>query len=72
MNFYEINKGLGMLWGQSYVMPMMSCDIIGMTSGGLGLKGGGGSWKVDQFGNLKNPSDFNTNKLHTQCMCIPT
>ena len=38
----------------------------------MGLKGGGGSWKVDQFGNLKNPSDLYKNKLHTQCMCIPT
>ena len=38
MNFYEINKGPGMLWGWSYVMPMMShdmtlCDIIGMIEG---------------------------------------
>ena len=30
---------------------------------GVGLRGVGGSWKVDQFGNLKNPSDFNKNKL---------
>ena len=52
---------------------MTSCDVIGMIEGGgVGLRGGGRSWKVDQFGNLKNPSDFNKNKLHTQCMCIPT
>ena len=53
--------------------PVVSHDIIGMIEGGgVDLRGGGGSWKVDQFGNLKNPSDFNKNKLHTQCMCIPT
>ena len=33
MNFYEINKGPGMLWGWSYVMPMTSCDIIGVIEG---------------------------------------
>ena len=53
-------------------MPMMSHDIIGMIQGGgVGL-GGGGSWKVDQFGNLNNPSHFNYKKLHTQSMYNPT
>ena len=33
MNFYEIIKGPGMLWGQSYVTAMMSYDIIGMIEG---------------------------------------
>ena len=57
MNFYEINKGPGMLWGQRYVMPMKSCDVIGMIEGGgVGLRGG--SWKVDQFGNLKKSLTF--------------
>ena len=29
---------------------MTSCDIIGaIEGGGVGLRGGGGSWKVDQF-----------------------
>ena len=52
---------------------MTSHDIIGMIEGdGVGLRGGVGSWKVDQFGNLNNPSHFNKNKLHTQSMCIPT
>ena len=40
-------------------MPMMSCDVIGPMGGMMGLRGGGGSWKVDQFGNLNNPSHFN-------------
>ena len=35
------NKGPGMLWGQSYVMPMMSHDVIG-TIGGLGCVTEGG------------------------------
>ena len=52
---------------------MTSSDVIGMIEGaGVGLRGGGGSWKIEQFGNLKNPSDFNKNKLYTQCVCIPT
>ena len=46
--------------GQSYVIPVMSHDVIGMIE-----EGGGGSWKVDQFDYLNNPS-------HTQSMCIPT
>ena len=34
-------------------------DVIGMIEGGgVSLRGGGGSWKVDQFGNLNNPSHF--------------
>ena len=44
----------------------MSRDIIGMIEGVGGSQGGGGSWKVDQFGNLNNPSHFNKDKLHTQ------
>ena len=28
-------------------MPMMSCDVICMIEGdGVGLRGGGGSWKI--------------------------
>ena len=53
------NKGPGMLWGQSYVMPMTSCDITGAWGGGGVCHRGGLSWKVDQFGNLNNPSHFN-------------
>ena len=45
--------------GQSYVMPMMSHDVIGMIEGdGVVLRGRGGSWKVDQLGDLNNPSHF--------------
>ena len=37
----------------------MSCDIIGMIEGGgVGLRGGVGHGKFDQFGNLNNPSHF--------------
>ena len=27
------NKGLGMLWGQGYVTPMTSCDVISTIGG---------------------------------------
>ena len=40
-------------------MSMTSHDIIGAIGGGVGLRGGDGSWKVDQFGNLNSPSHFN-------------
>ena len=40
-------------------MPMMSCDVIGMIEGWVDLRGGVGSWKVGQFGNLNNPCSFN-------------
>ena len=53
------NKGPGMSWGQSYVMPMTSCDIIGVIGGWVVSQGWGVSCKVDQFGNLNNPSHFN-------------
>ena len=58
------NKGPEMLWGQSYVTPMTSRDltwhVIGMIGGvGCVTEGGGLSCKVDQFGNLNNPSHFN-------------
>ena len=43
MNFYQIIKGPGMLWGRSYVTPMKSRDVIGMIGGGgVCLRGGGG------------------------------
>ena len=34
------NKGPGMLWGQSYVTPMTSCDVISMMGGGVCHRGG--------------------------------
>ena len=46
------NKGPGMLWGQSYIMPMTSCDIIGMIRGvGCVTEGGSvmESWPVWKF-----------------------
>ena len=29
----EQDKGLVMSWGQSYIMPMVSCDVIGVIEG---------------------------------------
>ena len=53
---------------------MTSRDVIGMIEGGgVGLRGGGGSWKVGQFGTFGKKTFFPqftnisaTNKLHTQ------
>ena len=51
------NKGPGMLWGRSYIMPMMSRDIIGMIrGGGVCHTGGGLSWKVTSLKYLTNTS----------------
>ena len=41
------NKGPVMSRGWNYIMPMTSRDMI--EGGGVGLRGGGGSWKVDQL-----------------------
>ena len=38
---------------------VMSHDVIGMMGGWDVSQRGGLSWKVDQFGNLNNPSHFN-------------
>ena len=40
-----------MLWGQSYIMPIMSHDVIGMIGGGVCHRGGvcHGEFKVDNF-----------------------
>ena len=45
------NKGPGMLWGHSYITPMMSRDIISMIGGGVCHRGGvcHGEFKVDNF-----------------------
>ena len=32
--------------GWSYVTPMISCDVIGMIGGGVGLRGGVGHEKL--------------------------
>ena len=48
--------------GWSYVTPMTPCDVrwCHQHDGGVGcVTEGGLSWKVDQFGNLSNPSHFN-------------
>ena len=38
----------------------MSHDVIGMIEGGgVGLRGGGGSWKVDQFDTFGISSKIN-------------
>ena len=46
------NKGPGMLWGRSYVTPMMSRDVIGMI-GGWGVSQRIQSWQLshDYFAN---------------------
>ena len=48
-----------MLRGWGYITPMMSRDVIGMIEGGgVGLRGGGGSWKVDQFHTFGKKTQF--------------
>ena len=55
------NKGPGMLWGRSYVMPMTSRDIMwhhqhDTGGGGVCHTGGGMSWKVTSLKYLTNTS----------------
>ena len=43
------NKGPGMLWGWSCIMPMMSCDVMVWLVGGGVTVGGGLSWKIETW-----------------------